>query len=296
MEYAAGGSLSDTIRARDGRLEEFTVVNFTRQILYGLHYLHGNGIVHCDVKGRNVLISKGDSAKIADFGCAKRIGLETEAATPIAGTPAFMAPEVVRGEVQGFESDIWSLGCTVIEMATGSAPWRDAADPVSVLYRIGYSGESPAIPEFLSAGARDFLEKCLRRNPRERWSADELMKHPWIAEFSSIDNQNCSSSSSSSPTSILDRRIWNSLEESVSLENLSRSSSDDSAKERIGRFSSISVGPSWDDEDVGWITIRESNGCDFDREERCFLKGGKECSKIVNLELLFPSISTSFPS
>ncbi|KAJ4976630.1 hypothetical protein NE237_001736 [Protea cynaroides] len=117
IEYISGGTLTDVIRDRGGRLHESEIRSHTRSILQGLDYLHSHGLVHCDIKGRNILVGE-NGAKIVDFGCARWVG-EQAPAMPIAGTPLFMAPEVARGEEQSFPVDIWALGCTVIEMATG---------------------------------------------------------------------------------------------------------------------------------------------------------------------------------
>ncbi|XP_044501219.1 mitogen-activated protein kinase kinase kinase 18-like [Mangifera indica] len=251
MEYATGGSLTDAIHRHGGRVDESMIACYTRQILQGLEYLHSNGLVHCDIKGRNILICK-DGAKIADFGCAKWEAEERQSS----GTPMFMAPEVARGQHQGFCSDIWAFGCTVIEMAGGGAPWPDATDPLTVLYRIAYSSELPDFPSFLSNQAKDFLSKCLRREPKERWTATQLLKHPFLGEFTSSTIQfQESNSSSNSPTSVLDQGIWNSVEESLG--NLIHSSSQNSVSERIRRLM-CSEGPSWDWYE-SWMTIRGNN-------------------------------------
>ncbi|XP_027174593.1 mitogen-activated protein kinase kinase kinase 18-like [Coffea eugenioides] len=131
MEYVPGGTLSDQIRKQGGPLEESMIQVFAHQILQGLDYLHLNGIVHCDIKGQNVLIGR-DGAKIGDLGCARMVeeGNGMAGKSVIAGTPMFMAPEVARGEEQGFAADIWALGCTIIEVATGNNPWPDMEDPL----------------------------------------------------------------------------------------------------------------------------------------------------------------------
>lgn len=251
MEYAPGGTLNDEIHRNGGRLDESLIVSYTRQILQGLEYLHSNRVVHCDIKSRNILMAE-SGAKIADFGCAK---WESEALQS-GGTPMFMAPEVARGEHQGFASDIWAVGCTVIEMASGGAPWPNAADPMTILYKIAYSRELPEVPAFLSKQANDFLSNCLRRDPKERWAASQLLNHPFLEEFSSCTKQ--IQESNYSPTSILDQGIWNSVEETEeSLGNLIHSTSKTSARERIERLS-CSQGPSWG-WDESWITIRENN-------------------------------------
>ena len=250
MEYMPFGTLLQTIHRHGGQIEEPAMACYTRQVLQGLEYLHSNGLVHCDIKGTNILIGE-DGAKIADFGCAKRINeLEETPAEPIRGTPMFMAPEVARGEEQGCPCDIWSLGCTVIEMATGISPWLNVVDPVSVLYRIAYSGDVPEIPVFLSEEAKDFLGKCLKRNPKERWTANQLLKHPFLGNAKQIQESN-----SSSPTGILDQGFWNSVEEPESLGNLIHTSFENSPSDRIRKLALISGEPSWTWNE-GWITTR----------------------------------------
>ncbi|KAK9285890.1 hypothetical protein L1049_025091 [Liquidambar formosana] len=265
MEYASGGTLSDAIRKQGGRLDESMIGFYTQQIVQGLEYLHSNGLVHCDIKGRNILIGDG-GAKIGDLGCAKwvepaaRTNEPAVEAVPIAGTPLFMAPEVAAGEEQGLPADVWALGCTMIEMATGGSPWPNVTDPLSVLYRIAHSEDLPEFPNFLSEQAKDFLSKCLRRDPIERWTAAQLLKHPFLGEFNSHPKQN-QESNSSSPTSILDQDFWNTMEESQSQGNLIQSSPGNSPAERIMRLLSPSSVPNWV-WDENWITIRSNNNGD----------------------------------
>ncbi|MQM23269.1 hypothetical protein Taro_056332 [Colocasia esculenta] len=204
MEFVPGGTvagLAARCREKGGAMEETTVRSYARCVTRALEYLHGTGVVHGDIKGRNVLASTTPGeAKVADFGSARRIhggggdwedtcvGVGSEAAAGMdhpRGTPLWMAPEVVRGEPTSPASDVWSLGCTVIEMVTGRAPWSECAhqDAGHLLLRIAL-GE--ALPEFpvheLSKSGRDFLDKCLRRDPAERWSCVQLLRHPFLAE------------------------------------------------------------------------------------------------------------------
>ncbi|OVA09777.1 Protein kinase domain [Macleaya cordata] len=257
MEYVSGGTLTDTIQKQGGRLDEFSIKSHTCEILHGLEYLHSNGLVHCDIKGRNILIGQ-NGAKIADLGCARWYDEESGGSTtPIAGTPVFMAPEVARGEEQGFHADVWALGCTIIEMATGRAPWTDVQDPVSALYRIAFSGEVPEFPSFLSEKAKDFLSKCLRRDPKQRWTANQLLKHPFLDEPNS-DSKRIEVPRTNSPTSILDQDFWDSMEVSETPRNLTHIGfSSNSAIERLRRISSSKI-PNWSCED-DWITIRDDN-------------------------------------
>ncbi|KAF2303705.1 hypothetical protein GH714_021367 [Hevea brasiliensis] len=147
-----------------------------------------------------------DGAKIADLGCAKQVDEVVATKTPIAGTPVYMAPEVVRGEHQG-PADVWALGCTVVEMATGRAPWTNISDPISALYQIGFSGDVPEIPGFMSKQAKDFLSKCLKRDPTERWSTSELLEHDFITEEPSSVLKD---TDVDTPTSVLEKGLWDS--------------------------------------------------------------------------------------
>ncbi|KAG8482068.1 hypothetical protein CXB51_027028 [Gossypium anomalum] len=209
MEYAPKGTVVDAIEKHGGGLDDATVRLYTRGILLGLRFLHGNGIVHCDIKGRNILVTDDDGVKIADLGCAKRVN---GVSSSVSGTPLYMAPEVARGEQQGFPADIWALGCTVIEMVTGKAPWPDVDDPLSALYRIGFSSDVPEIPNNISKQAKDFLTKCLKRNPFERWSVIQLLAHEFVNESKFAVNGR-DGSQSETPTSVLNRQLWDSMEE-----------------------------------------------------------------------------------
>ncbi|KAL2466284.1 mitogen-activated protein kinase kinase kinase 17 [Abeliophyllum distichum] len=261
MEYVPFGTLVDAIHKYGGRLDESMISHYTSQIVQGLEYLHSTGIVHCDIKGRNILIGE-DGAKISDFGCSKKVKTPVEGRTDdreasIGGTPAFMAPEVARGEEQRFPADIWALGCTIIEMATGGSPWPNLSHPTSILYRITSSHELPEFPAFLSDKAKDFLSKCLRRDPNERWTAKQLVKHPFLEELSNVKKLT-NDRVTRSPTSILDRDIWSFIDESETPYNRSRTDSTlNSPNQRLKQLSMNSgFKVNWNLEDR-WITVRE---------------------------------------
>ncbi|CAN0914460.1 Mitogen-activated protein kinase kinase kinase 17 [Linum grandiflorum] len=277
LDYIPGGTIIDEIRRRGvvGRMKESAVGSYTWQIVKALEYLHSNGIVHCDVKGKNILVGPGESVKLADFGCSKRVG----STTCIGGTPMFMAPEVARGEEQGFAGDIWGLGCAVIEMATGGgSPWTETDDnAVSAIYRVGYSDRVPEFPGWFSEQGKDFLDKCLRRDPNQRWTASQLLNHPFLAKFDNSTPESLKVPSFDSPTSILDNRFWNSVvsdsdEPSSSSSSLSEEDEieedEAEARGRIGRLGMDAfAGPSWEEDDCGrWITVRENCGEEEDSE------------------------------
>lgn len=94
-----------------------------------------------------------------------------------------MAPEVLRNENLDFASDIWSLGCTIIEMATGRPPWEGGdgtSNPLTLMLQISKNQSIPNLPMHLSKEALDFLGKCFERNPKRRSTAEELLNHPFI--------------------------------------------------------------------------------------------------------------------
>ncbi|TKY56212.1 Mitogen-activated protein kinase kinase kinase 1 [Spatholobus suberectus] len=118
------------------------------------------------------------SVKLADFGLAKAIKLNDVKSCK--GTAFWMAPEVVKGKHTGYglPADIWSLGCTVLEMLTGQIPYSHL-ECMQALFRIG-RGEPPPVPDSLSRDARDFIMQCLKVNPDERPSAAQLLNHSFV--------------------------------------------------------------------------------------------------------------------
>lgn len=185
MEYMGRGSLSDFVEKFRGKLDEEIIRLYSKEILCGLKYIHEKGIVHCDLKCKNVLLGSSGNVKLADFGCAKRIKEMKKNGNllqDIGGTPLWMAPEVLRKDRLDFTSDIWSFGCTVIEMATGRPPWSgQVSNPIAAVLKIACSDEIPQFPTHFSDEGLDFLEKCLERNPKRRWKAEELLNHPFIS-------------------------------------------------------------------------------------------------------------------
>nr|XP_027114605.1 mitogen-activated protein kinase kinase kinase ANP1-like isoform X2 [Coffea arabica] len=178
LEFVPGGSISSLL-GKFGSFPESVIRMYTKQLLLGLDYLHKNGIMHRDIKGANILVDNKGCIKLADFGASKQATVS--GAKSMKGTPYWMAPEVIRQTGHRFSADIWSVGCTVIEMATGKTPWSQQYKEVAAfLFYIGTTKEHPPIPEFLSAEAKDFLLKCLEKEPELRPSASELLQHPFV--------------------------------------------------------------------------------------------------------------------
>ncbi|KIW99681.1 uncharacterized protein Z518_11094 [Rhinocladiella mackenziei CBS 650.93] len=215
MEYCSGGSVAGLLE--HGRIEDETVIMvYALQMLEGLAYLHQAHIVHRDIKPENVLLDHNGVIKYVDFGAAKIIarqgqtmmalepaqrangeaghmannaGVPRQPQKTMTGTPMYMSPEVIRGDGPATSrfsgaADIWSLGCVILEMATGRRPWSTLDNEWAIMYNIA-QGNPPQMPteDQLSEMGIDFLKKCFERDPAKRSSAAELLQHPWIVEI-----------------------------------------------------------------------------------------------------------------
>ncbi|XP_044375017.1 mitogen-activated protein kinase kinase kinase 18-like [Triticum aestivum] len=249
LEFAPGGSLAEQVPS-SGSLDERAVRGYAADVAAALAYLHGAGVVHGDVKARNVVIGADGRAKLADFGCAREAGADVPI---IGGTPAFMAPEVARGEEQGPAADIWALGCMVVEMATGRAPWSGMdGDALAALHRIGYTEAVPELPQWLSAEAKDFLARCLVRQANDRFTAAQLLEHPFLAAAVVDAKPEAVKSRWVSPKSTLDAAFWESESDTDEADD---EPSHGAAESRIRALSCpASALPDWDS-DEGWIDV-----------------------------------------
>ncbi|KAF7086108.1 hypothetical protein CFC21_089451 [Triticum aestivum] len=158
-------------------LQDSQVSAYTRQILNGLNYLHQRNVLHRDIKCANILVDANGLVKLADFGLAKEMSILSQARSS-KGTVFWMAPEVAKAKPHGPPADIWSLGCTVLEMLTGKVPYPDM-EWTHALLKIG-RGIPPKIPNTLSEDARDFIAKCVQANQKDRPSAAQLLEHPFV--------------------------------------------------------------------------------------------------------------------
>ncbi|KAF4593894.1 hypothetical protein EYR40_008689 [Pleurotus pulmonarius] len=198
LEYAESGSLVQTLKAF-GKLNESLVAGYVVKILEGLDYLHQSGVVHCDLKAANILTTKTGNVKLADFGVSLNMRAMEREMTDVAGTPNWMAPEVIELKGASPKSDIWSLGCTVIELLTGRPPYAEMENsmsgmffpslrprpsvylPLLVMFRI-VEDAMPPIPEGCSPICEDFLKLCFNKDPEKRPGAEMLCEHPWLQQ------------------------------------------------------------------------------------------------------------------
>eukprot|EP00668_Euglena_longa_P022755 GGOE01028338.1.p1 GENE.GGOE01028338.1~~GGOE01028338.1.p1 ORF type:complete len:809 (-),score=192.06 GGOE01028338.1:287-2713(-) len=206
LEYCCGGSLRSLVDDLRG-LSPSLMRKYSMEVLLGIRYIHSHGLIHRDIKAGNVLLRDDGTAKIADFGtCLKiREGEPSPREVSLKGTVLWMAPETFRGRYST-ASDMWSFGCTLIEMATSKDPWHEQQfqEQLTAMVFIATRPDAlPAIPPQLNDHdlGRHFFHCCIARDPSERCSADLLLRHPWL---SSVESSTSVTPHSPNVTSIQD--------------------------------------------------------------------------------------------
>ncbi|NP_001303227.1 mitogen-activated protein kinase kinase 9-like [Brassica napus] len=183
MEYMDGGTL-ESLR---GAVTEKRLAGFARQILKGLSYLHGLKIVHRDIKPANLLLNSKGEVKIADFGVSKILVRSLDSCNSYVGTCAYMSPERFDsggGSSDVYAGDIWSFGLMMLELLVGHFPLLPPGqrpDWATLMCAVCF-GEPPRAPEGCSEEFRSFVDCCLRKDSTKRWTASQLLGHPFLQE------------------------------------------------------------------------------------------------------------------
>ncbi|KAI8903669.1 kinase-like domain-containing protein [Powellomyces hirtus] len=180
MEYMNVGSL-DNIYKKIGPIPEDVIGKVTHAVLAGLVYLYRNHrIIHRDVKPSNILLDSQGNIKIADFGVSTQ--LINSVANTFVGTSAYMSPERIQGGRYSVQSDVWSLGITLMELALGKFPFQSEGEPLSVFELLEYivNEPVPALPAGqYSSELEAFLARCLIKDPASRPTPSDLLNNPY---------------------------------------------------------------------------------------------------------------------
>ncbi|KNC52939.1 STE/STE11/CDC15 protein kinase [Thecamonas trahens ATCC 50062] len=186
LDYVEGGSLAAKIK-EFGTLPEPLVAFFIAQVVEGLAFLHAVGVLHRDIKGANILLTKEGVVKLTDFGIASSAALDasmhSDVLRQMVGTPCYIAPEVIAGEGATPASDVYSLACTIVEMVAGKPPFADAKNLLRICY-LTATAPTP-IPDSLSPLLQDLLRQAFVKDPAQRLTVAGIRAHPWMRAVSS---------------------------------------------------------------------------------------------------------------
>ena len=183
LEFCDGGSLYELIKILPRNLNEEEIASFIFMILKGLLFLHENKKIHRDIKTENILLTHEGIAKLADFGVSTQLMHSFSKKITKIGTPFYMSPEVIMQNKYDYKCDIWSLGITAIEMAEGDPPFAKVKGYWVLKKIITHPPKGLKNKEKWSKEFNDFVEKCLIYEPEKRWSAKELLEHPFIIKY-----------------------------------------------------------------------------------------------------------------
>lgn len=182
MEYLEGGPIMSR-ESLDNceRLPESLVFRYFREMVQALDYLHSQHVVHGDLKPENVLVSANGEVKLSDFGCSKVIVSGNEYLERCNGTPAFLAPEMMKPNTRyrGTPTDVYAMGVCLYTLLYGRIPFR--ASNLYQLFQV-VQNENVSFPEDIriSDSLKDLLMKLLIKNPKERIKLSEICRHPWV--------------------------------------------------------------------------------------------------------------------
>jgi len=198
LEYCGGGSVAQQLQTY-GCIDGDLAKRHTSQLLSGVGYLHSQepAIVHRDLKCANILATQDGTLKIADFGCSKQLSLTASAQSittgklsqqSIAGSVFWMAPEALSGSHLTTASDVWSIGCCVLEMVTARQPWHGQSfDNIFAAYRaIVESEDVPSVPETASPHLASFITECIQRDFKKRPRVHQLQEHMFVRDHAAV--------------------------------------------------------------------------------------------------------------
>ncbi|XP_006161805.1 serine/threonine-protein kinase PAK 4 isoform X2 [Tupaia chinensis] len=180
MEFLEGGALTDIVTHT--RMNEEQIAAVCLAVLQALSVLHAQGVIHRDIKSDSILLTHDGRVKLSDFGFCAQVSKEVPRRKSLVGTPYWMAPELISRLPYGPEVDIWSLGVMVIEMVDGEPPYFN--EPPLKAMKMIRDNLPPRLKNLhkVSPSLKGFLDRLLVRDPAQRATAAELLKHPWLAK------------------------------------------------------------------------------------------------------------------
>ena len=181
LEYMDGGSLADVL-SRVGKIPEGVISGIAARILPALDFMHSHHMVHRDIKPANILMSTDGEPKISDFGISAFIDNTIAQCNTFLGTVTYMSPERIDGKPYSFPADIWAIGLTLLECITGRYPYDASSGTMELMLHL-LQEECPLPSEdemHLSSECRDFIQRCMAKDPMARPTASELLRHPFI--------------------------------------------------------------------------------------------------------------------
>ena len=190
MEYCDRGSVRDIMDFREKVLDEDQIAIVLADLLKGLSVIHNRfHIIHRDIKAANILLNSQGEVKICDFGVARKFDSGCQETMTIVGTPYWMAPEVVQGMKYSYPADIWAVGITAVEMAEGSPPYSEYMPTKAMIDIVTRGFPGYRHPELHSDELKDFIDKCVKVNPEQRWTADQLLEHPFLQRVKGMNRR-----------------------------------------------------------------------------------------------------------
>jgi aurora kinase len=179
LEYIEGKDLFEHGKTHpNGRIPTNLAIQYLKNIIDGVMYLHKKEFIHRDIKPENILINiPRNIAKLSDFGLAQSVTDPKE--LKVSGTIYYMAPETISGIVQNYKVDIWAIGLLIYEMLTGSSPFMH--DKPSEVFRKIYANNI-YYPDYINKDANNLISKMVVSNPANRITLENALKHNWITK------------------------------------------------------------------------------------------------------------------
>nr|XP_034173064.1 neither inactivation nor afterpotential protein C isoform X2 [Osmia lignaria] len=196
MELCDGGTVMDLVHgllSKDKKMREEHIGFILREVIQAMAFLHENNVMHRDIRGNNIVLTREGEVKLVDFGLSRMVQSEMGKRYTCIGSPCWMAPEVAasKGNTSdagyGNRADVWAVGITAIEIADGKPPFQDM-HPTRALFQI-VRNPPPNLyrPSNWSQNFNDFIAECLEKNPENRPYMAEIAEHPFLADIPEDD-------------------------------------------------------------------------------------------------------------